>query len=137
MNKYTFKFGISPSVAVEYEIALPPFQGSVREAVLALKTSADECDEPQLREQAKQAAHNFARSLSYELGERFEVEYQGRDVLYHTGQQSVAFCLKITVKAAPVETSNTTDLERGRQDAQRRIVERTRREAIDVNLRDM
>jgi hypothetical protein len=137
MNNYTFNFSVTPGVAVEYKLTLSPFHVTLREKALALRVSAETAAEHRLREEANQVAHDLARSLSYEMGERFKAEYQGRHVLFDTGQQSVDFRFKLTVLAAPLETADSADLERERQDAQRRLVNLTRRAALDGNLRDM
>jgi hypothetical protein len=137
MDKYSFKFGIAPGVDGEYKLTLPPFRVTLREKTLALGVSAETADEHRLREQANQVAHDLARSLSYEMGKRFTVEYHGQDVMRGSGQQSVAFRYRITVLPAAIEAADSTDLERERQEVQQRILDRTRREAIDVNLRDM
>jgi hypothetical protein len=78
----------------------------------------------------------LTKSLSYELSERFMVEYQGRDVIRDTGQQSVAFSLHISVKPAPQEIDPST-LEVERQHAQERIVDLAKREALNPALQDM
>jgi hypothetical protein len=134
MNEYTFKFGITPSVIAEYEVNLPPFRCIVRDTKLALKASA--ADDQQLREQARQVANDLAKSLSYELRDRFKIQYQGRDVLHDTGQQSVALCLHFTIKPARVEIDTST-LEFERQQVQERVFDLTRREALDPALGDM
>jgi hypothetical protein len=146
MNKYTFNFGITPSVPVEYSITVPPFHAVLRETTLALKVTADATDEQRMHEHANQVAHDLARSLCYELAESIEVEYQGRHVLRDTGQQSVSARVTFVIKPAPVSTEDSTDIdmrlaserrERERQATQRRIEDLTKREAADANLRDM
>jgi hypothetical protein len=71
------------------------------------------------------------------LGKRFEVEYQGRDVVRDTGQQTVAFCLRIKVKPAADETADTDALERERETVHRNLADLTIRASLDPNLRDM
>jgi hypothetical protein len=137
MNRYTFKFAIAPSVAAGYEITLPPFHVKVQEAKLTLQASADAGEEQLLREHAIQAANNLIRSMSYELGMRFRAEYQGRDVRHDTGQQTVGFHLRITVKPAANEAPDPAALEREQRHAQERIIDLAKREALDANLQDM
>ena len=141
MDTHTFNFSVTPGTAPEYEVALPPFRASLRGTILTLKADAHTADEQRLREQACQVAHNLARSLAYELAERFEVKYQGRHVLRDTGQQSVSVSLTFVVQPALVSTTEEGEAserrERERQAARDRIVDLTTRAAGDANLRDM
>jgi hypothetical protein len=142
MDKYTFKWNLIPPPPTEHAITVPPFDLIVVGSKLELRATADAADEQRLHEQSGQVAHSLAGSLSYELAERFEVEYQGRHVLRSTGQQAVSFSVTLTVNPAPVSTAQSADLEaerseRERQRAQQRIWDRTKRAAMDVNLRDM
>jgi hypothetical protein len=138
MNKYTFKWNITPPPPTEYAVRVPPFDLIVTGTKLELKSTAEACDEQRLNEQSGQVARSLARSLSYELAERFEVEYQGRHVLRDTGQQSVSFSVKFVIRPADFEAREATERrEREGQAAQLRILDRTRRAAMDANLRDM
>lgn len=102
MNKYTFKWNITPTPPTEYAVTVPPFDLVVAGPKLELKSTAEAADEQRLREQADHVARSLAGSLSCELGERFAVAYQGRHVLRDTGQQSVSASFTIVVKPAPV-----------------------------------
>jgi hypothetical protein len=138
MNKYTFNWSITPAPPAEYTVAVPPFDLLVKGTTLALKATADAADEQRLREQADHVAHNFARSLSYELAEGFEVGYQGRHVLRDSGQQSVSASFKLVVRPADFEAREASEKrEREGPAAQRRVLDRARRAAMDANLRDM
>lgn len=144
MNKYTFNFSITSRVPVECAVTVPPFDAVLRETTLALKVDADAADELRLHEQADQVAHDLARTMCYVLGERFELDSQGRHVLHDTGQQSVSVRVKGVILPATVSTAASADFDarlaserRERQDAQRLIEDLTRRSAIDANLQDM
>jgi len=136
MNEYTFKFRITPRIDADYAFPFPPFDATLRETTLALRVIADAADEPRLREQADQVAHSVVRSLSYELGDGFDLDYQGRHVLRDTGQQSVTVSVNFTVRPADFEEREAAE-RRERQGAQSRIVDLARHETIDTNLRDM
>ena len=154
MNRYTFNWNITPALEVEYAVTISPFEIKALGNTLALATTADASDEQRVRTQADDMAHNFARSLSYEHGERFVVAAAGGRVLYPTGQQRVTASFRITVRPAAVATSGTLDFdardaagnvidssalrrERERQAAHQRITDSTRRAGIDPNLKDM
>ena len=143
MNKYTFNWNIKPASPAEYAAVIPPFDLLVSGTKLALKSAADAVDERRLYEHASQVAEGLAGSLSCELGERFEVAYQGRHVLRDTGQQSVSAFFTIVVNPAPVIATDaevreaSERRERERHAAQQRILSRTRRAAFDLNLRGM
>src|ERR1700722_1393034 len=136
MNEYTFNFRITPRVDVDYAFLIAPFDATLRETTLALKAPPDAAAEPRLREQADEVARNVARSLCYELGDGFDLKYQGRHVLRDTGQQSVTVSFNLTVRPADFEAREAAE-RRERQAAQSRIVDLARRETIDANLRDM
>lgn len=154
MNKYTFNWHITPATDTEYALTIPPFDVVVRDNTLTLKAAADAAGEQRLRAQADEVAHNLARSLSYEHGERFEVAFESYNVLRATGQQSVTGTIHITVKPAVVSASGTADFEvrdaggnvidssalrreREQQALQRRVALRAMRSANNANLRDM
>jgi hypothetical protein len=152
MNKYTFNWNITPATEGDYALKFPPFEVVARGNTLALTTAADAADEQRVREQADEVAHNLARSLSCEHGERFEVKSAGYHVLYPTGQQSVSISVQLTVKPAVLSgsvdfdvcdaTGNVIDSsalrrEKERQAAHQRITDLTRRSAADTDLRDM
>jgi hypothetical protein len=136
MNTYTFNFRITPRVDVEYLFPAPPFDTTVRETALTLKANADAADEPRLREQADEVARNVARSLSYRLARGFEVNFQGRHVLYETGQQSVSASFKVETRPADFKEREAAE-RRERQAAQPRIVDLSMGQSVDAGLRDM
>lgn len=143
MNKYTFRWSLTPTPLMGCALTVPPFDLTVAGSKVELKATADAADEQRLRERSDQVAHSLAGSLSHELGERFEVAYQGRHVLRDTGQQSVSSSFTIVVKPTQVITTDSEvreaseRRERERQTAQERIFNCTKRAAIDINLRDM
>lgn len=138
MNKYTFKWKLTPAPPTEYALTVLPFDLAVVGSKVELRATADAADEQRLHAQSGHVARSLARSLSYELAERFDVEYQGRHVLRSTGQQSVSFSVKIVVNPSDFQAREAAARrEREGQAAQLRILDRTRRAAMDANLRDM
>jgi hypothetical protein len=133
MNKYTFNLQITPRVDVEYAFSIPPFDATVRETTLALLATADAANDERLGKQADDIAHNLARSLSYELADKFNVEFQSRHVLRDTGQQSISTTIRVTILPADLEEHKAAE-KRGRQ-RQSRIVDLARREIIDPDAR--
>jgi hypothetical protein len=155
MNKYTFHWTLAPPAPVEYSISVAPFEVVARGNTLTLTTTADASAEQSLREQANEVAHNLARGLSFEHGERFEVASTGYDVLTPGGGQRASISCTIIAKgavvlatcgAAAVEirdaAGNVIDspaIRQGREleVALQRLTEITKRAALDANLRDM
>jgi hypothetical protein len=136
MNKYIFKFKVTPGFDVEYKVSVPLFDATLRDETLVLKATADAADESRLHEQADLVARDLVRSLSYELADGFAVEFQSRHVLRDTGQQSVTATFRVEVLPADFEERKAAE-RRERQAAESRIADLAKRATIDANLRDM
>jgi hypothetical protein len=64
MNKYTFKWNLTPAVSVEYTIQVPPFEAVASDNGLRLAASASAADEQSLERQARLVANDLVQSLS-------------------------------------------------------------------------
>jgi hypothetical protein len=152
LNKYTLYWDIAPAADGEYGLNVPPFDVLVRRGTLALTATADAADEQRLRAQAAEVAHNLARSLSYENGERFTVLYTGDLVVLPNGQRRLSAtaqiinvpALSVTVgeveirdAAGNVIDSPALRREREQQAMQQRVAMQALRAGKDANLRDM
>jgi hypothetical protein len=81
------------------------------ENTLTLEATADDADEQSLRAHADEVAHNLARSLSFERGERFEVAFGGYHALRPAGQQGVIGYVHATLKPGAISASGTAEWE--------------------------
>jgi hypothetical protein len=153
MNKYTFHWNVAPALEAEFALQVSPFDIVARENTLSLEASDDDANEQRLRDQADEVAHNLARSLSFECGERFEVASAGCHVV-RPGQQGITGYIHATLKPVAISASGAAEWEardaagnvidssalrdeRERQAMQQRIALQARRAAIDTNLSDM
>lgn len=153
-TKYTFHWSITPACPAEYSITIPPFDVSAKDTAVTLIASGHSEDKQNLQEQANQAAHDLARTLSYIHGSRFEVAFQNFHILKPGGGQTVSFSLTLNVLPAVLSSSGTVEFEvrdaagnvtdssalqreRQRQATQLLLVNLMKRVARDPNLCDM
>lgn len=147
MNRYTFRWNLSPSLSVEYSISVPPFEVVAYDHALALSTSGNSADETNLLQQADRVAHDLIRGFSYELGKRFEItdctqqSSDGSVTVFPAGVDAVSACgtagFEQQDSAGNVVDSSAMQREREREAGQKRLSDLTKRVARDADLRDM
>src|SRR4029077_1112684 len=109
MNNSAFHCNIAPAFAAEFALRVPPFDVVAHQNTLTLEATADDADEQSLRAHADEVAHNLARSLSFERGERFEVAFGGYHALRPAGQQGVIGYVHTTLKPGAISASGTAE----------------------------
>jgi len=153
MNKYAFTWTVEPASPAEYSLAVVPFEIVVREKSLTLVASADAAEEQKLASEADRVAHDLAKVLSYEHGERFEVvragysyrmlgSAQGGSIVVHSeppacGASAVGPEVVIRDSIGRIVGGTAIEREQKRQATQQRLADLTKRAALDSNLRDM